>query len=107
MRPLTASVSRCPRGPQSGADVGRQVLAGEGGAGGDEVLRLLTITGPDSVAKTRLTPQAWHASAPIFASRSDYTQDYWKQPLCRDGPGVRTSEAALRRPQGTRPQLRT
>src|SRR5665809_165149 len=30
-------VSRCPRGPRSGADVGREVLAGEGGAGGDEV----------------------------------------------------------------------
>src|SRR6202043_3006163 len=30
-------VSRCPRGPWSGADVGREVLAGEGGAGGDEV----------------------------------------------------------------------
>src|SRR3989304_2439897 len=29
-------VSRCPRGPRSGADVGREVLAGEGGAGGDE-----------------------------------------------------------------------
>src|SRR5215208_713664 len=29
--------SRCPRGPRSGADVGREVLAGEGGAGGDEV----------------------------------------------------------------------
>ena len=27
----------CPRGPRSGADVGREVLAGEGGAGGDEV----------------------------------------------------------------------
>jgi hypothetical protein len=26
----------CPRGPRSGADVGRQVLAGEGGAAGDE-----------------------------------------------------------------------
>src|SRR6266487_53517 len=25
------------RGPRSGADVGREVLAGEGGAGGDEV----------------------------------------------------------------------
>src|SRR6266545_2468403 len=30
-------VSRCPRGPGSGADVGREVLAGEGGAGGEEV----------------------------------------------------------------------
>ena len=30
-------VSRCPRGPRSGVDVGREVLAGEGGAGGDEV----------------------------------------------------------------------
>src|SRR5918992_6346457 len=30
-------VSRCPRGPRSGADVGREVLAGEGGAGRDEV----------------------------------------------------------------------
>src|SRR5215213_9707884 len=30
-------VSRCPRGARSGADVGREVLAGEGGAGGDEV----------------------------------------------------------------------
>src|SRR6266540_570677 len=30
-------VSRCTRGPRSGADVGRKVLAGEGGAGGDEV----------------------------------------------------------------------
>src|SRR6266545_8264671 len=30
-------VSRCPRGPRSGADVGREVLAGEGGAGDDEV----------------------------------------------------------------------
>src|SRR5437868_10768857 len=30
-------VSRCPRGPRSGADVGREVLAGEGGAGGDQV----------------------------------------------------------------------
>src|SRR5207247_944467 len=30
-------VSSCPRGPRSGADVGREVLAGEGGAGGDEV----------------------------------------------------------------------
>jgi hypothetical protein len=30
-------VSRCPRGPRSGADVGREVLSGEGGAGGDEV----------------------------------------------------------------------
>src|SRR3977135_102439 len=30
-------VSRCPRGPRSGADVGREGLAGEGGAGGDEV----------------------------------------------------------------------
>src|SRR5499433_4319393 len=30
-------VSRCPRGPRSGADVGREVLAGEGRAGGDEV----------------------------------------------------------------------
>src|ERR1035437_7097466 len=30
-------VLRCPRGPRSGADVGREVLAGEGGAGGDEV----------------------------------------------------------------------
>src|ERR687897_3364528 len=29
--------SRSPRGPRSGADVGREVLAGEGGAGGDEV----------------------------------------------------------------------
>ena len=27
-----------PRGPRSGADVGREVLAGEGGAGGDEVV---------------------------------------------------------------------
>jgi hypothetical protein len=26
-----------PRGPRSGVDVGREVLAGEGGAGGDEV----------------------------------------------------------------------
>ena len=26
-----------PRGPRSGADIGREVLAGEGGAGGDEV----------------------------------------------------------------------
>ena len=31
-------VSRCPRGPRSGADVGREVLAGEGGAGGEEVV---------------------------------------------------------------------
>src|SRR5271166_3422665 len=30
-------VSWCPRGPRSGAGVGREVLAGEGGAGGDEV----------------------------------------------------------------------
>src|SRR5215211_3584323 len=30
-------VSRCPREPRSGPDVGREVLAGEGGAGGDEV----------------------------------------------------------------------
>src|SRR5450756_1643911 len=30
-------VSRCLRGPRSGADVGREVLAGEGGAGGDDV----------------------------------------------------------------------
>src|SRR6266849_5962136 len=30
-------VLRCPRGPRSGADVGREVPAGEGGAGGDEV----------------------------------------------------------------------
>src|SRR6266436_8582104 len=30
-------LSRGPRGPRSGADVGREVLAGEGGAGGDEV----------------------------------------------------------------------
>src|SRR5438046_10432710 len=30
-------LSRCPRGPRSGAGVGREVLAGEGGAGGDEV----------------------------------------------------------------------
>src|SRR5450631_980562 len=29
--------SRCPRGARSGADVGRQVFAGEGGAGRDEV----------------------------------------------------------------------
>src|SRR5437867_11449639 len=28
---------RRTRGPRSGADVGREVLAGEGGAGGDEV----------------------------------------------------------------------
>jgi hypothetical protein len=28
-------VSRCPRGPRSGADVACEVLAGEGGAGGD------------------------------------------------------------------------
>src|SRR3982075_3911025 len=34
---LGICVSRCPRGPRSGADVGREVLAGEGGAGGDEV----------------------------------------------------------------------
>ena len=32
-------VSRCPRGPRSGADVGREVLAGEGGAGCHEVRR--------------------------------------------------------------------
>src|SRR6185503_3203975 len=30
-------VSWCPRGPWSSADEGRQVLAGEGGLGGDEV----------------------------------------------------------------------
>src|ERR687893_1778480 len=30
-------LSRCPRGPRSGADVGREVLAGEGGAGNEEV----------------------------------------------------------------------
>ena len=30
-------VSRCPRGPRSGANVGREVLAGEGRAGRDEV----------------------------------------------------------------------
>src|SRR5918992_5653523 len=30
-------VSRCPRGPRSGADVDRELLAGEGGADGDEV----------------------------------------------------------------------
>src|SRR5260370_30569145 len=30
-------VSRCPRGPRSGADVGGEVLAGEGGAGSDDV----------------------------------------------------------------------
>src|SRR6266540_6387798 len=30
-------VSRCSRGPRSGADVDREVRAGEGGAGGDEV----------------------------------------------------------------------
>src|SRR5918997_550457 len=30
-------VSRCPRGSPSGADVGREVLAGEGGTGGDEI----------------------------------------------------------------------
>src|ERR1700724_2539752 len=30
-------VSRCPWGPRSVANVGREVLAGEGGAGGDEV----------------------------------------------------------------------
>ena len=30
-------VSRCPRGPRSAADVGREVLVGEGGVGGDEV----------------------------------------------------------------------
>src|ERR1700736_4001823 len=34
---MTELVSRCPRGPRSGADVGREVLAGEGGAGGDEL----------------------------------------------------------------------
>src|SRR5918998_984317 len=34
---LRELVSRCPRGPFSGADVGREVLAGEGGAAGDEV----------------------------------------------------------------------
>src|SRR5918998_596210 len=34
---LRELVSRCPRGPRSGADVGREVLAGEGGASGDEV----------------------------------------------------------------------
>src|SRR5687767_630507 len=32
-----AFVSRCPRGTWSGADVGCEVLAGEGGAGGHEV----------------------------------------------------------------------
>ena len=30
-------VSRCLRGPRSDADVGREVLASEGGTGGDEV----------------------------------------------------------------------
>ena len=30
-------VSRCPRGPRSSADLGREVRTGEGGAGGDEV----------------------------------------------------------------------
>src|SRR5712691_4890314 len=30
-------VSRCPRGPRSGADIGREVLAGECGARGNEV----------------------------------------------------------------------
>src|SRR5437762_9297294 len=34
---MSGLVSWCPRGPRSGADVGREVLAGEGGAGGDEV----------------------------------------------------------------------
>jgi hypothetical protein len=29
--------ARLTRGPRSGADVGREVLAGEGGTGGDEV----------------------------------------------------------------------
>jgi hypothetical protein len=32
-------VSRCPRGPRSAADVGREVFTGEGGTGGDEVGR--------------------------------------------------------------------
>ena len=31
------SILRVPVAPRSGADVGREVLAGEGGAGGDEV----------------------------------------------------------------------
>src|SRR5262245_27231052 len=31
------SVRRLPRGPRSGADVGREVLAGEGRAVGDEI----------------------------------------------------------------------
>ena len=30
-------ILRCPRGPRSGADAGREVLAREGGAGGEEV----------------------------------------------------------------------
>ncbi len=33
---MRALVSRCPREPRSGADLGREVLAGAGGAGGDE-----------------------------------------------------------------------
>src|SRR5664279_4132850 len=34
---MTPLASGCPRGPRSGADVGREMLAGEGGTGGDEV----------------------------------------------------------------------
>src|SRR5665648_982716 len=37
LRSLAKHEGESARGPRSGADVGREVLAGEGGAGGDEV----------------------------------------------------------------------
>jgi hypothetical protein len=46
---VTGFVSRCPQGPRSGADVGREVLAGEGGAGGDEIGRCALEDDPATV----------------------------------------------------------
>src|SRR4029453_12595232 len=40
----------CPHGPRSGVDVGREVLPGEGGAGGDEVGRCALEDDPTAVA---------------------------------------------------------
>ena len=55
---------RCLRGPRSGADVRREVLAGEGGAGGDEVGGRIVFEGtPADLVAARATLTGEHLAA--------------------------------------------
>src|ERR671920_2414215 len=91
-------VSRCPRGPRSGADVGREVLAGEGGVGGDEVGGGALEDDPAG-AGAEVEPRSRAASASPWLDLTSFEHYVWFSfavVVARHGAGLRGACSAHR-----------